>query len=238
MTSVPACGLDSCPVPVPDDAILSRLHSVVRPSRSVWRRGLRISDPDPTALVPGAGNTRFAPLDDVSHAYLATTTFSALLESALHDAAPPAPRIYEAQLRLWAEQAVRLRHQVRLIDLRDDELARLELDRDELVSTSAVHYPCTRVWAKALHGRSIGGQQTHGLLWHSRQRELHARALTGRPALADLVDEHPSEVAVIWSPPSPRRLLAPAPRGLGPLDEGQGRHYLDDLMALLAIVSQ
>lgn len=234
----PPCGLTACPVPAPVDALTRRLRTTVLRSGSRLRRGRRVAHPDATAFVPGLGDTRFAPLPDVAHVYLATTTFAALLESAFHDAAPPAPRIPEAVLRLWAEDAVELTADIRVIDLRDAELARLGLEPGQLVTTSAAHYPCTRRWAAALHGRRIGGQQTHGLIWHSRQTELHARALFARPALRELVDEHPADVAVVWSPPASRRLLATSGAGLGPLATGGGRHYVDDLVALLSIVSQ
>lgn len=74
------------------------------------------------------------------------------------------------------------------------------------------------------------------MLWHSRQAELHAPVLVGRPALRDLIDEHPAEVANVWSPPAPEDLFIPAPHGLGPLDAGAGLRYVDDLAALLGIV--
>ncbi|MEO6987389.1 MAG: RES domain-containing protein [Aquihabitans sp.] len=201
----------------------------------VLRRGHKTAYPNADILVPGAGNTRFAPLDGVAHAYLATTAFAALLESALHEAAPPDPRIYESLLRRWQESAVELTSPLRFIDLRDPELDRLGLNRAQLVATAPTHYPCTRVWAAALHGRKIGGQQTHGIMWHSRQRELHATAMTDRPALRDLIVEVPAEVLVVWSPPASSEVLEPAAGGLGNLAVGPGWDYLADLAALLGI---
>lgn len=236
--SVGACGLASCPVPEPTATTLRRLRTTTLEAGTLLRRGRKRAHPSPVGFVPALGDTRFAPLAGIGHLYVAATTFAALLESAFHDAAPPAPRIPEAQLRLWAEDAVTLAGEVRLIDLRDPELARLGIARAHLVATSAAHYPCTRAWAQVLHGRRVGGHNTHGLLWHSRQAELHARALVGRPALRDLIDEHPAEVAIVWSPPARQDLLMPAPLGLGPLDAGAGRRYVDDLAALLGIVSQ
>ena len=123
------------------------------------------------------------------------------------------------------------------MDLRDPELARVGIERGELVSTTAAHHPCTRAWAQALRGRTCDGQVVCGALWDSRQRELHARALGHRPALADLVEGHPAEVAVLWAPPAPTPLLAAVDGGLGPLDRGPGHAYIDDLVALLGIVS-
>ncbi|MBA2317514.1 MAG: hypothetical protein H0V93_07015 [Euzebyales bacterium] len=63
------------------------------------------------------------------------------------------------------------------------------------MATSAAHDRCTGTWAQALHGRRVGGYTTHGLTWHSRQTELHARAMAIRPALRELLDTHPAEVS-------------------------------------------
>jgi RES domain len=238
VSPVGPCGNKNCPVPEPTAKRLARLRTVTIPAGTPLRRGVKATHPDPSELVPGVGSTRFAPLDGVRHAYVARTTFATLLESALHEASPPAPRIYEAQLAMWMERTVLLARDVRLVDLRDAELNRAGIDRAELVATTADHYPCTRTWAQALHGRSIGARMTHGLLWHSRQRELHALALRGRPALRELIDEHPAEVGVLWAPPASTDVLITGPGGLGTLDAGAGRDYIDDLVALLGIVCQ
>ena len=89
--SVGRCGDPDCPIPEPTPQVLRRLTTVVVPAGRVLRRGHTVDHADPATLVPGHGDTRFAPLDGVTHAYLATTSFAALLESALHEAAPPAP---------------------------------------------------------------------------------------------------------------------------------------------------
>lgn len=189
-------------------------------------------------LVPGRGATRFAPQSRSSHVYVATTEIGALLESALHDATPPFPRVQIPTLKAWSASVVELRHDVRLFDLRDPELHRLRIGREQLVSTLPAHYACTRRWASHLVGRSVGGHPTHGLVWHSRQAELHARAMTHRPAFARLLSEHPTEVAVVWSPPAPGRLLTSVPgEGLGRLHEGGGWRFIEDLLGLLGIVS-
>ncbi|MGH3443664.1 MAG: RES domain-containing protein [Nitriliruptorales bacterium] len=218
--------------------MLRHLRTTTWPAGLPLRRGHKRRHPDPTALVPAKGDTRFAPLDEIDHVYLARTTFAALLESAFHDAAPPAPRLPEAVIALWSEAEVVLRADVRLIDLRDPALTELGLDRSQLTATTAAHYPCTQVWAQRLRGRHVGGHPTHGLVWHSRQLELHAGAAAKRPALTELLDEHPAEVAVVWSPPATSDLLASGAGGLGRLDTGTGRTYVDDGIALLQIVSQ
>ena len=232
MSISPPCGRDDCPVPLV--APPRTLRTVVWPSSLQLRRGHKVAHP-PDALVPGLGNTRFAPYPDIAHAYLASTTFAALLESALHDATVSAPRIRRAQLALWAEAEVTLRQEVRLIDLRDGELERMGLDRHALVATSPTHYACTRRWAAPLVGHRVGGQAVHGLLWHSRQAELRARAITHRPALQEIIDQHPTEVAVLWSPPAPKLLLRDTGSGLGPLPAYEGAAYVADLAAFLEI---
>lgn len=213
------------------------MRSIVWPAGRRLHRGHDNTYP-PHELVPGTGATRFAPQDGSSHVYVATTEVGALLESALHDASPPFPRIQVPTLQTWSESVVELAHDVRLFDLRDPELDRLGIGREQVVATLPVHYACTRTWASSLVGRSVGGQRTHGLVWHSRQAELHARAARDRPAFARLLSEHPTEVAVVWSPPAPGGLSKPVPgEGLGALHEGDGWRFIEDLAGLLGIVS-
>jgi hypothetical protein len=233
------CGRPDCPVP--SVAPVRDVRTVVWPAGTRLRRAHAVNHPDPAAWVPGSGATRFAPLvppghhRPVDHVYVATTTFAALLESALHDAAPPVPRVRAQVLARWVESEVVLTADVRLVDLRDGELERLGLTRAALVATDALHYACTRAWAAQLHGRAVGGHRTVGLVWQSRQTELHARALDARPALRDLVAQHPADVAVLWSPPADPGVLAQGDGGLGRLGEGQGAAYVLNLTAELAI---
>lgn len=218
------------------------LRSIVWPAGTRVHRGHKRTQPNPAELVPGVGDTRFAPLTPdgadgpAHHVYVSETTFAALLESTLHDAAPPAPRVRAATLGHWVESEVELVVDIRLIDLRDGELVRLGIARHQLVATAAVHYRCTRAWAAQLHGRAVGGRPTHGLVWQSRQTELHAVALDERPALRDLVALHPADVAVLWAPPAPAAVLRECPGGLGPLHTGPGYHYITSLTAELGIV--
>lgn len=109
------------------------------------------------------------------------------------------------------------------------------------MATSAAHYPCTRRWASQLRGRAIGGRSTHGLVWHSRQAELHARAMGGwgvtptgaaRPAR---LPRGRRRGAV--GTPAPATLLQATAGGLGRLDHEPGRGYVADLTALLEIVT-
>jgi hypothetical protein len=194
----------SCPVPDPDHVDLRRLTSTVLPAGTPLRRGHKSryaadqpvpatrSLPEPTAV------SRFAPVPGAAHAYVARREIAALLESALHDLVPDNPRIRWPQLASWSVSHVRLRTATRLIDLRDVALGALGLDRHQLVATDPGHYPCTRVWGERLHGRHVGGRPTHGLIWHSRQAEIHARQGV-RPLVADVLVGEQAEVAVLWS---------------------------------------
>ena len=232
----PPCGYPDCPVADLTPERLRALASTVWPAGTPLRRGHKSAFPDSAALVPGVGDTRFAPLGDTDHVYVATTSVAALLESALHDATPPDPRIRTAQLGMWRESAVRLTQPARLIDLRDEQLDRLGIDRSELVATSAIHYRCTRRWAAALRGRHIGGYPTTGAVWNSRQIELHARAIAHRPAVQELLTTSSAEVAVIWADRgAPTSLEADPIGGLGPLSAGPGLDFTIDLGATLQI---
>lgn len=203
-----------CPVPAPGDVDLRHLTSVVLPARTQLRRGHKrrypADDPAPAvaALPAPTAMSRFAPVLGQPHAYVARREIAALLESALHDVVPVAPRIRWRQLRHWSLSHVTLRRDTRLIDLRDGALARLGLARHQLVATDPGHYPCTRAWAAELHGRHVGGRPTFGLLWHSRQAEVHAEQGV-RPLMADVLVGEQAEVAVLW-PPGGRPLLEPS----------------------------
>lgn len=213
-----------CPVPDPDPAVLRRVRTHVIDAGSELFRGHERAFPA-DGLVPGVGDSRFAPLAEVAHAYVSRRATPALLESALRDAAPPYPRVYAHRLAAWSLSRIRLVAEVRLIDLRDPELQRLGIDRDQLVTSLPAHYPCTRDWAAALHGRHVGGQPTHGLLWHSRQAELHAAA-DHNPLTGDLLGSgETTEVAVVYAPPAPHQLFEDAGQGPGPLSEGEGERF-------------
>jgi len=64
------------------------------------------------------------------------------------------------------------------------------------VSTTPAHYPCTRQWALALHGRRIGSARPVGLICSSRVAEL-ARRYT--PLLNDLLRGDRDEVFAFFA---------------------------------------
>jgi hypothetical protein len=235
--TAPGCAdVGRCPVPDPADVDLRHLASTVLPAGTPLRRGHKsrypADEPVPatTSLPPPTGMTRFPPAHGAVHAYVARREVAALLESALHDVVPGAPRIRWPQLSHWSLAHVTLRSDVRLIDLRDPALEMLGIDRAQLVATDPGHYPCTRAWAERLHGRHIGGRSTHGLLWHSRQAEMHADQGI-RPLLADLLTGEQAEVAVLW--PSGDGELLELTAGPWPLDDRYGAELVRDVATLL-----
>jgi hypothetical protein len=106
-----------------------------------------------------------------------------------------------------------------LVDLRDDALAALGLERPQLIATEAEHYPCTQQWAAWLHAQRIGGRRPAGIVWHSRQAELHPTC-------------PPREVFVLFgdrapSAPGDYPLVGPGVRNLL---EGHGRTRVEELV--------
>jgi RES domain-containing protein len=181
---------------------------------------------------PGYGDARFSPIDDPADGgrlpsmHLAATPAAALLETVFHDVHHDSGRIiYERNLRGMLMAHVRAPAVARLADLRDPELARLGLRREQVVSSDAEHYPCTRRLAVAALGPARGRRSIHGLIWHSRQ--------------AELASQDPVEVMVLYGGPrysSTRgswRLFGP---GASSLLEGAGRLLVDEIAESLSAV--
>ena len=200
----PPCGLPDCPVRPPTTAITKHLKTTTVPHGDELYRCVPTGHAA-ESLVPGLGNSRFAPLEGRHHTYVGWTKTAAILESALHEANGPNPAVYLAQLGKWQLASLVFDTTIRLYDLRDEALASLGLDRTELTATSPRHYPCSRAWASELAGRSVGGYQTHGLIWTSRQGDLHAQANQAGLA-ADLLRHRAIDAAVVWAPPFDGRL--------------------------------
>ena len=170
---------------------------------------------------PGYGDARFSPFDDtsdghrVSSMYLAATPAAALLETVFHEVHQSSSRIiYVRDLRGKLLAHLKLPTTARLGDLRDAELIRHHLTRNQVVTGPAEHYPCTRRLAIAARTQVTPLQ---GLIWHSRQSEL-----AGHPA---------TEVLVLFgdSYPSGRGSWPLTGPGIRNLYDGPGRLLIDQV---------
>ena len=106
--------------------------------------------------------------------YAARVQTVALLETAFHDVHQLGVRLISERTQLATRGLVAISVPTRtsLVDLSDAALARVGVDRSQLVATSPQHYACTQAWAIALHERRFGGHLAAGLLWRSRVAEL------------------------------------------------------------------
>jgi hypothetical protein len=179
MAAFPAADL-TCPDPggCPVAATLPRLRTTSLRAGTAWYRVYNATW-GYDEHNPGCGDALFSPIDDpgddrrLPSMYLAATPVAALLETVFHDVHHDSARIvYERNLRGMLLAHVRAPAVARLADLRDPELVRLGLRRDQVVSTNAEHYPCTRRLAVAALEQTHGRRGVHGLIWHSRQAEL------------------------------------------------------------------
>lgn len=181
----------------------------------------------------GWGDTRFAPIDDpitgkrLSHMYLGESPATVLLESVFHDVHELGSMIaYEAQLHEKLLAHIEVPAAATLGDLRDPELERLKIERSQVISSPAEHYPCTRRLAIAALAQKHD-PPLQGLIWHSRQAEL-----TKKPA---------EEVIILFGEryPAERGSWTRSGPGSQNLYEGPGRLRVDEvaeeLRALLEI---
>lgn len=213
----------SCPVPDPTDVDLRRLRLAhLEPGRTLAR--VHPADHPAGRLNDrGRGDGRFSPLPGHRHAYAGDTRTVALLETCFHNVHQSAPRIIYTATDLVnnALSTVTVTDRTPLVDLRDDQLDRLGLDRRQLVATTPAHYPCTRQWAVLLLQRRIGGVTPAGLIWNSRVAEL---AQADSPLLDDLLATRTSQVAVIYDTPAFQQDEGPH---YPTLVDGQGRLLID-----------
>ena len=209
------CGRPDCPIVEPTDIDRRTLLTQTLDPGTEWFRVARTVHGTQPFAPPGSGDGRFSPLDARGHSYIAAQRSASLLESALHEASGPNPRIYAATLQAYSLHRLRLNAQVRLVDLRDSALARLGLVREQLTGTGGLHYPCTR----AVGERIVGSKSSVGFVWTSRQGALHADR--NPDGLASEVLRHDSlDVAVLYSPDAAKALemieSAPLVSGTGP----------------------
>jgi hypothetical protein len=189
------CGQPDCPIVRPNqiDRRLLRVHTLRAGTEQYRASPLRFGA---SVFTPaGNGNGRFSPLDGRGHTYVADQRSAAILESALHEASGPNPRIYAATLAAFGLHRLRFGEPVRLIDLRDPALPALGLERSQITGAGPLHYPCTRAIAE----RVVGAKGTVGLVWTSRQGSLHAER--NPDGLASEVLRHESlDVAAVYEP--------------------------------------
>ncbi len=154
----------------------------------------------------GLGDARFSPIftdrgDPIGSAYVARSEVGALLETVMRQAWGSAPKLRRAELEGWSLRTLVLRDDLRVADLRDDQLLRHGITRSGLVSTSNEHYRCTRQWADRLWSVTVGGQPCAGMVWHSRMVEGAASA-AGRVVASLLSGSvQAAEVAVVYDGP-------------------------------------
>lgn len=178
---------------------------------------------------PGHGDTRFAPFDAlgttqrVPTLYLAESLAAALLETSFHNVHEREPRVV-SEMSLLGKLHARVTPPttLHLTDLRDPQLVQLGIERKNIASSSAEHYPCTRRVARAIHAVSL---QTTGIIWHSRQAELNGKQ---RQEVAIVFTDRIKQDRRAWK-------LAPHRNASGALLEGAGRLLLDELAESLGV---
>lgn len=210
----------TCPVPDIDDLDQRRLRLTYLEADEEWSHVHDAAHPPPAFNTSHQGDTRFAPLDDVGHLYLARRATVALLETVFHDVHETADRIIYTATALAGRQLSPVTVSTRLpvLDLRDPQLHRLGLDRG-LVTSSRAHYPCTRRWAQTLLAKRLGPTTTVGWIWNSRIAEL---AQADSPLLDDLLTQPADEVTILYDRHiAPGSLDSPGPR-YDDLTNGQG----------------
>jgi hypothetical protein len=125
-----------------------------------------------TEFNPGFGRGRFHPFQDaqgvaVLTLYGASGLMGALSESIFHQipVRGPVRAIRRSTLRPMQVSVLAPGRDLKLVQLYDFGLRRLEVSRVELIDSEAAHYPRTAAWAAALHAWS---GEVDGLVWVSR----------------------------------------------------------------------
>ncbi|MBK6851058.1 MAG: RES family NAD+ phosphorylase [Burkholderiales bacterium] len=137
--------------------------------------------------------SRFAPIRDrlehlVPHLYGGATLDCALFETVFHDVPVDAPSKFvdlDTFARHGHSQLIPQR-ELRLIDLTSVGLHRLQVPKEELITSPARDYRATARWAEALHHCC---PEADGLVWMSRQhdRDLAVLLFGDRVSPDDLI---------------------------------------------------
>lgn len=222
------CGRVDCPIVDPGDIDRRSLRLDTVVAGAVRFRVARMEFGGSAFAPPGVGDGRFSPLHGRGHTYVAEQRSAAVLESALHEAAGPNPRIYAGTLAGFGLYRLRFDTELRLIDLRDSALSDLGFDRSQLTGADPMHYVCTRRVAEAL----AGTKRTAGFVWTSRQGALHAER--NPDGLASEVLRHESlDVAVLYEPDTPGDVTVTGPEPL--VVGGTATRFVVELANLLRI---
>jgi RES domain len=194
-----------CPVPDPSRVDLRRLRLAHLDEGATLCTAYARSHWPALFNATSRGNSRFSPIAKegsiVPTMYAARAQTVALLETAFHDVHQLGVRLISERTQLATRGLVAISVPIRmsLVDLTDAGLARVGLDRSQIVATSPQHYACTQAWGVALHERKFGGHPAAGLLWRSRVAEL---AEADSMVLADLLPLA-GEVSVIFGDRAP-----------------------------------
>jgi hypothetical protein len=160
----------------PEPAALDPLLKVWPSGADLWR--VHRLDRRPAEFNPGMDIGRFHPFPGsagkpVATLYAASSWQGAVSETVFRDVPLRGPsrtkRLAEIELR--AMSLLRLRREVRLVELRGTGLRRLRLQRRELIETDADQYSRTVRWAAALHRAA---PRAAGLVWTSRLHDPSA----------------------------------------------------------------
>lgn len=222
------CGRADCPIVDPRSIDRRRLRVISWPAGSERFRATQLRYADTVFTPAGMGRGRFSPLTARSHTYVAEQRSAALLESVLHEANGPNPRIYRAQLAQHGLVRIRFSAKVVLLDLRDDALAVLGIEPAALTLAPSLHYDCTRKVAEHL----AGAKDSAGFVWTSRQGRMHAER--NNDGLASEVLQHQRlDVAAVYRPDLRGRthIIDTAPL----LDDNEPTRFVRELANLLRI---
>ena len=123
---------------------------------------------------PCMGNpTRFAPIKDmkgkcIPSLYAGDTFEAAVFETIFHDVPAKAKRkrVPKKKVEDSAQGRLEVTRKLTLVSLREPDLKRWRIKRNQLIATSPKDYPLTAAWAEAIHQQF---PKVDGLEWTSNQ---------------------------------------------------------------------